>query len=69
MQNIPVNVGVRDWIWLNVREVSVCLGATIHVNVGVREWNWLNVRETTCESVCGWVQIHMWMWVFVNGFG
>ena len=72
MQNIPVNVGFRDWVWLKVREStceSVCLGATIHVNVGVRKWICLNVRESTCESVCGWVQIYMWMWVFVNGFG
>jgi hypothetical protein len=37
---IHVNVGVHEWIWLNVREstcASVGLGAYIHVNVGVRE--------------------------------
>ena len=54
MQTILVNVDVREWIWLSVREStceSVCLGAHIHVDVGVREWNWLIVRESTCESV------------------
>ena len=51
---IHVIVGVREWMWLNVRETtcdSVCLGANAHVNVGVREWIWLSVRESTCESM------------------
>ena len=49
--SIHVNVGVREWICLNVREStcdSVLLGAITHVNVGVREWIWL----TTCAAVC-----------------
>jgi hypothetical protein len=53
--NIHVNVGVREWSWLNVRESTseyVCVGAHIHVNVGVREWMSLNVRESAYESVC-----------------
>mgnify|MGYP000261467361 FL=1 len=53
--HIHVNLGVREWMCLNVRETtceSVCLGANIHVNVGVREWMWLNVCGSTCESVC-----------------
>jgi hypothetical protein len=66
--HIHVNVGVREWMWLNVSESacesvcgldvcestceSVCLGANIHVDVGVREWMWLNVCGSTCESVC-----------------
>jgi hypothetical protein len=60
-----VNVCVREWMCLNVRETtceSVCLGANIHVNVGVREWMWLNVRESKCESMCELfecVRIHM----------
>ena len=40
MQNIPVNVGVRDWIWLNVREYAcnLCVaGAKMLVNVAVRD--------------------------------
>jgi hypothetical protein len=63
--NIHVNLCVREWMCLNVRETtceSVRLGATIHVNVGVREWMWLNVRESACESVCDLsecVRIHM----------
>ena len=70
--NIHVNVGVRGWMWLNVRESaseSVCLAANIHVNVCVREWMCLNVRETTCESVCLGAHIHVNVWVFVNGCG
>jgi hypothetical protein len=46
--HVHVNVGVRERIWLNVREStceSVCVVANIHVNVGVRERIWLNVRE------------------------
>jgi hypothetical protein len=44
--NIHVDVGVREWIWLNVREStceSVLSGAPMLVNVGVREWIWLNM--------------------------
>jgi hypothetical protein len=47
-----VNVGVREWMWLNVCGStceSVCLAANIHVNVGVREWSWLMVE---CERIC-----------------
>jgi hypothetical protein len=53
--HIHVNLGVREWIWLNASEStceSVCLGANTHVNCGVRELMWLNVRESTCASVC-----------------
>ena len=53
--NIHVNVGVREWMMLKLREStceSVCVGANTHVNCGVRELMWLNVRESTCASVC-----------------
>jgi hypothetical protein len=52
--HIHVNVGVREWSRLNVRESTsehVCVGTHIHVNVGVREWIWLSVLESACESV------------------
>ena len=38
--NEHANVGVREWIWLDLGEStceSVCLGANIHVNVCVCE--------------------------------
>jgi hypothetical protein len=63
--NINVNVGVREWMCLIVRETtcdSVCLRANLYVNVGVREWMWLNVPGSACESVCevfDCVRIHM----------
>ena len=44
--NIHVDVGVREWIWLNVREStceSLLSGALMLVNVGVREWILLNM--------------------------
>jgi hypothetical protein len=63
--NIHVNVCVREWMCLIVRETtcdSVCLRANLYVNVGVREWMWLNVPGSACESVCevfDCVRIHM----------
>ena len=60
--SIHVNVSVREWSLLNVREYtyeSVCLGAAIHVNVGFREWMWLTVRKSTCESICLGTNIHV----------
>jgi hypothetical protein len=53
--NMHVNVGVREWMLLKLREStceSVCVGANTHVNGGVRELMWLNVRESPCASVC-----------------
>ena len=57
--NMLVNVGVREWMLLNVYEStckSVCLGANMHLDVWVHECNGLNVRECTCNDVCCWCQ-------------
>ena len=57
-----VNVGVREWMWLNLCGStceSVCVAAHIHVNVGVREWSWLNVCESACEFVCVGANVHV----------
>ena len=53
--NIHVDVGVREWMWLNVREYtceSVLSGASMLVDVGVRKGNWLNAHESTCATLC-----------------